>query len=114
MDPKNEMNVRTVKDLLSVVQKNNSDEDMHLLRQEIEEIRPALVTNMTKSRRDKDAGRIIQLVSEKYLMIHPTILGSVVEDTLIDDMISGMTPLTDIDKSSEAVAGVYNLVADLL
>ncbi len=114
MDPKNEMNVRTVKDLLKAVQENNSEEDMNLLSREITEIRPALVTNMTKSPRDREAGRIIQLVSQKYLMIHPTILGSIMRDNQIDNMISGMAPLTAIDRSSEAIAGVYNIVTDLI
>ena len=113
MDPKNELNVRTVKDLLKAVQENNSEEDMNMLSQEITEIRPALVTNMTKGPRDREAGRIIQLVSQKYLMIHPTILGSVMRDNQIDNMISGMAPLTAIDRSSEAIAGVYNIVTDL-
>lgn len=114
MDPKNDLNVRTMKDLLKVVQQNNSEEDMNLLSQEISEIRPALVTNMTKSQRDQEAGRIIQLVSQKYLMIHPTIQGSVMRDNQIDNMISGMVPLTSIDRSSDAFAGVYNIAADLL
>ena len=85
-----------------------------MLSREIAEIRPALVTNMTKSPRDREAGRIIQLVSQKYLMIHPTILGSIMRDNQIDNMISGMAPLTAIDRSSEAVAGVYNIVTDLI
>ena len=114
MDPKNNMNVRTVKDLLKAVQENNSEEDMNLLSREIMGIRPALVTNMTKSPRDREAGRIIQLVSQKYLMIHPTILGSVMRDNQIDNMISGMAPLTAIDRSSEAIAGVYSIVTDLI
>lgn len=114
MDPKNELNVRTMKDLLRAVQENNSEEDMNLLSREIADIRPALVTNMTKSQRDQDAGRIIQLVSEKYLMIHPTILGSIMRDNQIDNMISGMVPLTAIDRASDAFAGVYNIVTDLL
>jgi len=114
MDPKNEMNVRTMKDLLKAVQENNSKEDMERLSQEIAEIRPALVTNMTKNQRDRDAGRIIQLVSEKYLMIHPTIMGSVLLDRQIDNMISGMVPLTAIDRSSDAISGVYDIVTDLL
>jgi len=114
MDPKNELNVRTIKDLLKAVQENNSEEDMNILSQEITEIRPALITNMTKSPKDREAGRIIQLVSQKYLMIHPTILGSVMRDNQIDNMISGMAPLTAIDRSSEAIAGVYNIVTDLI
>jgi len=114
MDPKNELNVRTIKDLLKAVQENNSEEDMNILSQEITEIRPALITNMTKSPKDREAGRIIQLVSQKYLMIHPTILGSVMRDNQIDNMISGMAPLTAIDRSSEAIAEVYNIVTDLI
>ena len=47
-------------------------------------------------------------------MIHPTILGSIMRDNQIDNMISGMVPLTAIDRASDAFAGVYNTVTDLL
>jgi hypothetical protein len=35
-------------------------------------------------------------------------------DNQIDNMISGMAPLTSIDRSSEAIAGVYNIVTALI
>lgn len=114
MDPKNEMKVRTLKDLFKVVQDNNGEEDMNFLRREIEGIRPALITNMAKSQRDKEAGRIIQLVAEKYLMIHPTILGSIMRDNQINSMISNMVPIIEVDRTSEVVASVYGIVADLI
>ena len=114
MNPKNELKVRTVKELLQVVQDSESEAVRERIRKEIEKIRPAIITNMAKDSRDKNAGRIIQLVSEKYLMIQPVDLGSVMYDRQVEKMISNMVPLTDLDQSSEAVACVYEIASRLV
>jgi flagellar biosynthesis protein FlhG len=114
MNPKNELKVRTVKELLQVVRDSESEEVMERIRKEMEKIRPAIITNMAKDSRDKNAGRIIQLVSEKYLMIQPVDVGSVMYDKQVEKMISNMVPLTDLDQSSEAVACVYEIASRLV
>ncbi|MEK6193739.1 MAG: hypothetical protein N2F24_05880, partial [Deltaproteobacteria bacterium] len=77
-------------------------------------IQPALVTNMVRNQKDRNAGSIIQLVSEKYLMINPMDLGGIVYDNQLNTLVSGMTPLTVIDQSSEAFAGMYDITSKLI
>jgi flagellar biosynthesis protein FlhG len=113
MDPKNELNVRTVQELIAIIRKDGGADAVEALRNELKTIRPYIVTNLARSQKDKNAGRIIQLVSEKYLMINPTNLGGIVHDNRLNAMVTGMTSLAHIDQSSEAFAGVYDIVSRL-
>jgi flagellar biosynthesis protein FlhG len=114
MNPKNDLKVRTVKELLQVIRDSEGNGVVEKLDKEIEKIQPAVITNMAKDAKDKNAGRIIQLVSEKYLMIQPQDVGSVAYDRQVEKMISSMVPLTDLDQSSEAVACVYEIATKLM
>lgn len=114
MNPKNELQVRTVKELFQVIRDSESDVVMERLSKEIQKIQPVIITNMAKNARDKNAGRIIQLVSEKYLMIQPVDAGSIVYDRQVEKMISGMISLTELDQSSEAVACAYEIAMKLV
>ncbi len=113
MNPRNEL-VRTIKELFQAIQDLEGPEVVEGLKKEMNRIRPVLITNMAKDGRDKNAGKIIQVVSEKYLMIQCTDLGAVVYDRQIDKMVSGMVPLTRLDQSSEAFACVYQMATKLL
>jgi len=84
------------------------------LNQEIAAIQPALVTNMVRNQKDKNAGSIIQLVSEKYLMIKPINLGGVVYDNQLNNLVSSMAPLAEIDPSNEAFVGMYDITTKLI
>ncbi len=114
VDPKNKFKVKSIKELFHAIETSSSKEIMEDLQKEIAEIKPAVITNMTSNQKDKNAGRIIQFVSEKYLMLHPTDLGNVVYDQQISNMISGMVPLTNLDNSSEAYATTYDLITKLM
>ena len=114
MDPKNELNVRTITELFQVIRKDGGAEAADFLKKELATIQPALVTNMVRNQKDRNAGSIIQLVSEKYLMIKPMDLGGIVYDNQLNTMVSGMTPLTVIDQSSEAFAGMYDITSKLI
>ncbi|MEA1935384.1 MAG: P-loop NTPase [Thermodesulfobacteriota bacterium] len=114
MNTKNELKVQTIKELLQVIQELSGKEVMESLQKEIAEIQPAVITNMVENPTDKNAGRIIKLVAEKYLMIHPVDLGGVAYDRRIYTMVSGMIPLTKLEQSSEAVASAYEIVVKLL
>ena len=48
------------------------------------------------------------------LMINPTDLGGIAHDNRLNAMVSGLTPLAQIDQSSEAFAGVHEMVTKLL
>ncbi|MBW2592458.1 MAG: P-loop NTPase [Deltaproteobacteria bacterium] len=114
MDPKNDLKVRTIKELFEVIQESGDIETAKILKNEIARIKPAVITNMVKDSRDKNAGRIVQLVAEKYLMLHPVDYGSVAYDKQIYSMVSGMVPLTQLNQSSDALAGTYEIATRLL
>jgi MinD-like ATPase involved in chromosome partitioning or flagellar assembly len=114
MDPKNDLNVRTIKELFQVIRNDGGNEAAELLKQELATIQPALVTNMVRNQKDKNAGSIIQLVSEKYLMIKPVDLGGIAFDKRLNNLVSGMTPLAETDPTSEAFTGMYDITTKLL
>jgi flagellar biosynthesis protein FlhG len=114
MDPKNELNVRTIKELFQVIRNDGGAEAADFLKKELATIQPALVTNMVRNQKDRNAGSIIQLVSEKYLMINPMDLGGIVYDNQLNTLVSGMTPLNEIDQSSEAFAGMCDITSKLI
>lgn len=109
MDPNNDLKVKTVKALLKRVELEGSREDAALLRREIEDIQPILITNKTRNSKDKAAARIIQLLAEKYLMIHPVSMGGIAHDTHINAMVSRMIPLIHIEDSSVMVQSVKEI-----
>jgi len=114
MDINNELKVRTVRDLLMAIEDISGNDMVDTLQREIEEIRPQLITNMVNHPKDKNAGRVIQLVAEKYLLTHPVNVGAVVYDKQIEAIVSDMVPLTKLVQSSDAFASVYDIVMKLM
>ena len=114
MDPKNELQVRTIKELLQFIQESGGKDVAEPIEKEIGEIRPAVITNMVRDDKEKNAGRIVQIVAEKYLMIQSTNLGSVSHDRQISSMVSDMVSLIKLDQSSHAFGNIYEIVTKLL
>lgn len=114
MDPKNELKVRTIKELLQFIEESGGKEVAEPLEKEVRAIQPAIITNMVNDDKEKNAGRIVQIVAEKYLMIQSTDLGSVSHDRQIFSMVSDMAPLINLDQSSQAFANMYEIVTKLL
>ncbi len=94
MDPKNESRMRTIHDLFNAVSNAYNPQMVTELQESIARIRPWLITNMAREPQDHRAGRIIQLVAEKYLTIRAAELGTIGYDPLIEKMVSQMMPLT--------------------
>jgi len=69
---------------------------------------------MVVNSNDKNAGRVIQLVSEKYLMIYPRNYGGIAFDKQINQMVSDMVPITRLVQSSDAFANTYDITMKLL
>jgi flagellar biosynthesis protein FlhG len=113
MDPKNDMQVRTVSTLLDRVAENGDPEDAAKMAMYLKRIRPTLITNMVREPRDKNAGRIIQMVSQKHLMIQAEIGGGIYFDPQINAMVSAMEPLTRIDRDSNAIQSALAIVSHL-
>jgi hypothetical protein len=114
MDPKNDLKVRTVKELFQAIERAKEFEILESLRKEIEQIRPSLITNMTRGPKEKSVGRIIQIVAENYLMVHLNDLGSIVYDHRIPEMVSNMVPLSRLGLSSEAFVNMYEIVVKMM
>jgi flagellar biosynthesis protein FlhG len=113
MDPKNNMQVRTVSTLLDQVAKNGDPADAVAMATQLKRIRPTLITNMAREPRDKNASRIIQMVSQKHLMIQAANGGGVYFDPQINTMVSAMEPLTRVDRDSHAIQSVRAIVSHL-
>lgn len=114
MDPKNELQVQTIKELLQFIQESGGKDVAEPFEKDIGKIRPAVITNMVKDNKEKNAGRIVQIVAEKYLMIQSTNLGTVSHDSQISSMVSDMVSLIKLDQSSHAFGNIYEIVTKLL
>ena len=114
MDPKNELKIRTIKELLQFIKESGEKDMAESIEKEIEKIRPVVITNMVKDNKEKNAGRIVQIVSEKYLMIQFKNFGGVSYDRQIFSMVSDMAPLIKLDQSSNAFANIYEIATNLL
>jgi len=113
MDPKNVLKIRTIKELFQFIETSDEKNIIEVLRNEIGEIRLQMINNMVKNEKEENAGRIVQIVAEKYLTIPSSNLGSVSYDKHISKMVSDMVPLIKLDQSSKAFGNVYEIVSKL-
>jgi flagellar biosynthesis protein FlhG len=113
MDPKNVLKIRTIKELFMFIEESDGKNIIEVLKKEIGNIHLGVVTNMVENEKEENAGRIVQIVAEKYLTIPSTNLGCVSYDKHIRTMVSDMIPLTNLDKSSPAYGNVYEIVSKL-
>ncbi len=114
MDPKNESQMRTIHDLFNAVGKAYGPKMARQLKEAVGEIRPLLITNMARDKRDNNAGRIIQLVAEKYLTIQAEELGAINYDPIIEKKVSQMQPVSALPKDSTARINVTAIVKRLM
>ena len=114
MDINNELRLKTVRDLLLAIEDSQGEEVHKSLQQEIEHIQPDVITNMAVNPQDQEAGKIIQRVAEKYLMIHPIDRGAIVYDRQLYNLVSEMTPITRLFQSSQAFAHGYDIAMKLM
>lgn len=109
MDPKNVLKIRTIKELFQFIEESDEKDIIEVLKKEIGNIRLQVITNMVKKEKEENAGRIVQIVAEKYLTISTSDLGSVSYDKHIGTMVSDMVPLIKLDQSSKAFGNVYEI-----
>ncbi|MEW5910888.1 MAG: P-loop NTPase [Thermodesulfobacteriota bacterium] len=114
MNPKNDLQMRTIKELCQVIEDLEGPDAAKEIKKDLSKIHPVIITNMVKDPADKNAGKIVQLVAEKYLTIQSENFGTVVYDRQIEQMVSEMTPLVRISQSSELFGCVYNIVTRML
>lgn len=114
MDPKNDSRLRTIPDLFAAVDQSYNPKVVLKLKEAIQNIRPWVITNIARDKRDHNAGRIIQLVAEKYLTIDIQELGSIYYDPLIENVVSQMKPVTSLSPDSPSRKDAARLVRRLL
>jgi flagellar biosynthesis protein FlhG len=114
MDPKNESQMRTIQDLFGAVDQSYNPTVMQQLRNAVQKIRPWVVTNLAREKRDHNAGRIIRLVAEKYLTIRVEELGCISYDPMVEQTVSYMKPLSALSKQSAARKDAEHLVQRLV
>lgn len=113
MDPKNVLKIRTIKELFQFIEESDEKNIIEVLKKEIGDIHLRVVTNMVRNEKEENAGRIVQIVAEKYLTIPSTNLGCVSYDRHIHKMVSDMIPLINLDQSSQAFGNVYEIANKL-
>jgi len=113
MDPKNVLKIRTIKELFQFIEESDEKNIIEVLKKEIGDIHLGVVTNKVRNEKEENAGRIVQIVAEKYLTIPSTDLGCVSYDSHIHTMVSDMIPLTNLDQSSQAYGNVYEIANKL-
>jgi flagellar biosynthesis protein FlhG len=113
MDPKNILKIRTVKELFQFIEESDDTNIIEDLKKEIGDIHLGVVTNRVKNEKEENAGRIVQIVAEKYLTITSTNFGCVSYDSHIQKMVSDMVPLINLDQSSQAYGNIYEIATKL-
>jgi MinD-like ATPase involved in chromosome partitioning or flagellar assembly len=114
MDPKNDRQMRTIHDLFESISASYKQKVVTQLKTAIRNIKPWIITNMARDQRDSNAGRIIQLVSEKYLTIQARQLGAINYDSTLDQMVTQMNAVSKLEPDSPARLNVQNIVNRLI
>ena len=114
MDPKNVLKIRTIKELIQMIEESDEKNIVEFLKKEIGDVRLSVITNMVRNDKEENAGQIVQIVAEKYLTVSSMNMGSVSYDKHIQKMISDMVPITSLDQSSQAFGHVYEIASKLI
>jgi len=114
MDPKNESQMRTIRDLFESVRKAYGKKMAENIQNAIGQMQPLLITNMSRDDRDANAGKIVQMVAEKYLTIQAIEAGAIAFDPLMEKKISQMVPLSDLEPSCPARISMTQIVNNFL
>ena len=113
MDPKNVLKIRTIKELIQMIEESDENNIVELLKKEIGDIHLSVITNMVRKDKEENAGRIVQIVAEKYLTISSSDMGSISYDKHVQTKISDMFPIIKLDQSSHAFGNVYDITGKL-
>jgi flagellar biosynthesis protein FlhG len=114
MDPKNNHQLHTIQDLFESVDQAYNHKVVRQLRHAIQSIHPWVVTNNARDMRDHNAGRIISLVSEKYLTVRVENLGTIDFDPNIERMVAKMRPVCSLSPDSAARKDTGRMVHHLI
>lgn len=114
MDPKNDNKIRTVRDMCEEIRKKHGEKTALYLTRAVAQIRPLIVTNMARNVRDGNAGRIVQMVAEKYLNIDAQDTGVMEFDPLIEEMLGKMVSIAELPKYSRSNISADRIIQKLV
>jgi len=114
MDPKNENQLRTIRELLVAVENTSGAKYRRILRDAVSDIHPLLVTNMIRKENEKKAARIIQMVAQKYLTIEALDLGAIRWDDSVARAVAEMTPINQLPRQTTAFKDADRIIAQTL
>jgi flagellar biosynthesis protein FlhG len=114
MDPKNDSQMRTIHDLFDAISNEFGTQMANKIKEAVFSIRPWLITNIAREKRDRNAGRIIQLVAEKYLTIRAEELGAIYYDPMVEKIVSQMRPVSMLPPESTSRRDANKIVQRLL
>ncbi len=106
--------MHTIPDLLAAANQSYHYGFSQRLKSAIDRIKPLIITNNAHDERDDNAGRIIQLVSEKYLTVSAQTLGTIHYDPNIEKLVSRMVSIAQLPSNSAARTDATILVRRLL
>jgi flagellar biosynthesis protein FlhG len=113
MDPRNDKKIRTLYELYEMIARSHSESVALKIQEAVSSLHPLIITNMAKDERDQNAGKIIQLVAEKYLAIQSQDLGAIQYDQAVESMTSQMMPLSDLPDDGSARLSAENILKKL-
>ncbi len=114
MDPKNENQLRTIKELLKAIKQANGVRHARMLEQAVSSIKPLLITNMARTDLEQKAARIVKLVAQKYLTIEAHDLGAIGMDQEIARAVSEMRPINHLHGQTPAFRAAGKIINDTL
>jgi flagellar biosynthesis protein FlhG len=103
----------TMQDLFKLISKRYPAGVVEELKSAVDNIQPLIVTNNVQNERDHNAGRVIQLVAEKYLAIDVRVLGPVRYDPEIESLVSTVASIAELSPTSAARTDAAALVQRL-
>lgn len=97
---------RTVRDI--------SEEKYRRVCQALDDFNVKIIVNMVKRDKDREASKVIRTVTEKYLDIRLTELGSVYYDPEIERSVNRMVPFLLDNTHSQAALSMYQVTYQIL
>jgi flagellar biosynthesis protein FlhG len=104
----------TMHDLLTLISRRYPAGVAEQLKSAVDNIKPLIIANNIHNERDQNAGRVIQLVAEKYLAVDAQVLGSIQYDPEIESLISTGASIAEMSPTSAARTDAAALVRCLL
>ena len=113
MDSKNPLGIKSPADLFREVNKANPEAGMRLKR-EIENFRPGVIVNQTRTQTDVDIGTSVKTVCKKYFGIDMDYIGHLDYDSAVWQAVRRKRPLMLEFPNSRLVSSIEQIVQNII